>query len=318
MTVAVRIGSFGGPEVLELVELPHLQPPDDGVVLEVRAVGVNPIDWKVRKGLTSHGPLMEPIGLGSDASGVVVSVGAHAGAFAAGDAVLARGLTGAYATHVTARASQLVRKPASVSWEEAAALGMPAATAYQSLKSLGAAPGETLLVHAGSGAVGQAAVQFAHLWGLRVVATASAPHHSRLIALGAIPVAYGDGLLDRIRAASPGGIDIALDAAGTEEALDASVELVADRSRIATLVAFARAAPLGIRAFSEHFGDGLDPEARRWRGEALAYTVELVARGDFQVEIAQTYPLEDVAAAHRHSESGHVSGKIVLVPTPGR
>ena len=316
MTRAVRIRSFGGPEVLEVLEVPEPVAPDDGVVIDVRAAGVNPIDWKIREGRTASEPLTEPRGLGSDAAGVVVSVGAHPGGFAVGDEVIARGVPGAYATRVAAPSSQLIRKPASISWEQGAALGMPAGTAYQSLKALGVASGETLLVHAGSGAVGLAAVQFAHYWGLTVVATASPTHHARLAELGAIPVAYGDGLLERVRAAAPGGVDVALDVAGTDEALRTSLELVADRSRIATLVAFQAAADLGIRVFSEHFGPGLGAEGRALRVEGVAIAADLAERGLFQIDIAGVYPLENVAEAHRLSQTGHVSGKIVLVPTP--
>ncbi|GAB3037960.1 NADP-dependent oxidoreductase [Parafrigoribacterium mesophilum] len=316
MTSAVRIRSFGGPEVLEVVEVPDPVAPEDGVVIDVRAAGVNPIDWKIREGRTASGPLTEPIGLGSDACGVVTSVGADPGRFAVGDAVIARGLTGAYASRVAAPSTRLTSKPPSLSFEEGAALGMPAGTAYQSLKSLGVRAGETLLVHAGSGAVGLAAVQFAHQWGLTVIATASPAHHARLAELGAIPVAYGDGLLERLRAAAPGGIDVALDIAGTDEALHTSLDLVADRSRIATLVAFQAAADLGIRLFSEHFGGGLGSEGRALRVEGVAVAADLAERGLFEIDIAAIYPLERVADAHRQSQTGHVNGKIVLVPTP--
>lgn len=314
MTLAVRISRFGGPEVLQVVEVTNPVAPDDGVVIDVRAAGVNPIDWKIREGRTASGPLAEPRGLGSDAAGVVASVGAHPGPFAVGDEVIGRGLTGAYATQVAAPSSQLTRKPASLSWEEGAALGMPAGTAYQALKSLEVAAGETLLVHAGSGAVGMAAVQFARHFGLTVVATASEPRHARLVELGAIPVAYGDGLLERIRAAAPGGIDVALDIAGTDEALSTSLALVADRSRIATLVAVQAASGLGIRLFSENFGGGLDDTGKALRVEGTAVAADLAERGLFQIDIAGVYPLDKVADAHRHSETGHVSGKIVLVP----
>lgn len=314
MTQAVRIRSFGGPEVLKLVEVAPPVAPEDGVVFAVRAAGVNPIDWKIRKGLTAAGPLAEPRGLGSDAAGVVTAVGANPGPFRVGDEVIGRGLTDAYASELAAHASQLTGKPASVGWEEAAALGMPAGTAYQSLKSLGVDAGETLLVHAGSGAVGQAAVQFAKLWGLTVVATASPANHARLAELGAIPIGYGEGLLERLRAAAPDGIDVVLDLAGTEEAIATSLALVADRSRIATLVAFQAAGEAGIRLFSENFGGGMDAAGKALRAEGLRVAADLAGRGLFHIEIAQSFPLHWVADAHRLSETGHVRGKIVLVP----
>lgn len=315
MTQAVRIRGFGGPEVLELVDVPPLVAPEDGVVFAVRAAGVNPIDWKIRQGLTAAGPLTQPRGLGSDAAGVVTSVGANPGPFRVGDEVIGRGLTDAYADEVAAHAVQLTGKPASVNWEQAAALGMPAGTAYQSLKSLGVTAGETLLVHGGSGAVGQAAVQFAVHWGLTVVATASQANHARLAELGAIPIAYGDGLLERVRAAAPAGIDVALDIVGTKEALNTSLALVPDRSRIATLVAFQSATELGIRLFSENFGGGMDAEGKALRAEGLRVAAELAGQGRFHLDIAGTFPLEAVADAHRLSETGHPRGKIVLVPS---
>lgn len=314
MTRAVRIYRFGGPEVLEVAEVPDPVAPENGVVIDVRAAGVNPIDWKIREGRAASGPLTGPIGLGSDACGLVSAVGSDAGGFAVGDAVIARGLTGAYASRVAAPSARLTRKPPALSFEEGAALGMAAGTAYQSLKSLAVTSGETLLVHGGSGAVGMAAVQFARHWGLTVIATASAAHHARLAEVGAIPVTYGDGLLGRLRAAAPADIDVALDIAGTDEALQTSLELVADRSRIATLVAFQKATDLGIRFFSEHFGGGLSAEGEALRTEGVAVAADLAQRGLFRIDIAGSYPLENVADAHRQSETGHANGKIVLVP----
>jgi enoyl reductase len=182
------------------------------------------------------------------------------------------------------------------------------------LRSLGLAPGETLLVHAGAGGVGQAAIQFARRLGADVVATASAANHDRLARLGAVPVTYGDGLLGRIRRAAPGGVHAVLDAAGTDEALDASVALVAERGRIATIVVSARAAELGIRAHSGLRPGFIHASERALRAEALGVTAELVDQGSFEIEVGAVYPLDRVADAHRHSDSGHVRGKIVLVP----
>jgi enoyl reductase len=243
-----------------------------------------------------------------------VVVDGAADGFAVGDEVVARGLTGAYATHVTALPEQVAHKPPGISFEQGAAIGIPAGTAYQVLRSLKLSAGDTLLVHAGSGGVGQAAVQFGRLWGATVVATASPANHDRLRALGAVPVAYGTGLLQRIRAAAPDGIDVVLDAAGTDEAIDASLDLVADRSRIATVVVVERAEELGIRGYSGSRPGFLDDAGRALRAEALGVTASLAAEGKFELEIAAVYPLWKVADAHRHSDSGHVRGKIVLVP----
>ncbi len=310
----VVVSRYGGPEVLEVRAVEPPPTPPDGLLIEVRAAGVNPLDGKIRSGQRATGPLTTPLPLGSDASGVVLDVGADVTGFAVGDEVIARGLTGAYATHVTASAAQVVHKPHRISFEQAAGIGVPAGTAYQVLRSLGLAAGETLLVHAGAGGVGQAAIQFARQWGATVVATASPPNHVRLARLGAVPVAYGDGLLGRIHAAAPQGVDVVLDAAGTGEALDVSVALVADRSRIATVVVSARAAELGIRAHSRMPPGYMHPADRALRAEALGVTADLVDQGRFDIEIGAVYPLDRVADAHRHSDTGHVRGKIVLVP----
>jgi enoyl reductase len=258
--------------------------------------------------------LVAPAGLGADAAGVVVAIGADVAGLAPGDEVIASGLDGAYATHVLARPQQLTPKPRAMDWAQGAALGVPAGTAYQVLKSLGERAGETLLVHGGSGAVGQAAIQLARHWGLTVVATASEPNHARLAELGAIPVVYGPGLVERVRAVAQQGIDVALDCAGTEEAILASLELVADRSRVGTIVLMKRAPEFGIRTWTSSMPGYLTDAEVALRAEAIPYVAALFERGEFDVEIAARFALEDAAAAHRLSETGHVRGKIVLEP----
>jgi NADPH:quinone reductase-like Zn-dependent oxidoreductase len=314
MASIVQYTRFGGPEVLELAELPTPTAAPGHLVVEVRAAGVNPIDWKLRKGLRASDPITTPRRVGSDAAGVVTEVGPDAGAWNVGDEVIVRGAHGTYATHVVVTPEQLVAKPASLGWEEAAAVGVPVGTAYQVLKSLGVREGTTLLIHGGSGAVGQAAVQFAKHWGATVLATASSPNHARLEELGAIPIAYGPGLTERIREAAPQGVDLVLDAAGTDEALESSFELVADRSRIGTIVVGARAAELGIRAWSGGNPVPLTAEEQQLRSDAIPEVAKLVENGEFQIEIGRTFPLSEAADAHRASEFGHIRGKIVLIP----
>jgi enoyl reductase len=231
-----------------------------------------------------------------------------------GDEVIVHGARGTYASHLVATPGQLIPKPPALGFEQAAALGVPAGTAYQVLRSLGLREGETLLVHGGSGAVGQSAIQFAREWGANVVATASPANHGRLRELGAVPVAYGPGLLDRLRAVSPNGYDVVLDAAGTDEAIDASLELVADRDRIATIVRMKDAAGLGIRTWSSAIPSTMTPETLRLRAEGVAEAARLAAEGRFDVEIAARYPLAEAADAQRQSETVHVRGKIVLIP----
>lgn len=359
MAEFIRYGEHGGPEVLTLVEGPVPEAPADGVVVEVRAAGVNPVDWKIRSGKRGARDFSQPQGMGSDAAGVVVAVGDAVGraetveradaveraeaveradavgraeaveradaaeraegaeraeVLSVGDEVIVHGARGAYASHLVATPKQLVSKPAALGFEQAAALGIPAGTAYQVLRSLGLSEGETLLLHGGSGAVGQAAIQFAREWGANVVATASRANHDRLRELGAIPVAYGPGLLDRLRAVSPNGYDVALDAAGTDEAIDASLELVADRDRIATIVRMKEAAEFGIRTWSSAIPSTMNAETLRLRAEGVAEAARLAAEGRYDVDIAARYPLAEAADAQRQSETGHVRGKIVLIP----
>jgi NADPH:quinone reductase-like Zn-dependent oxidoreductase len=301
MARVVQYEEVGGPEVLEIVDVPTPTPADDEVLVEVKAIGINPVDLKQRSGLrrtAAPGPRR----IGSDASGVITETGSAVSGWAPGDEVL------------VASAGQLVRKPASISFEQAAALGVPVSTAYQVLRSLGVGEGTTLLLHAGSGAVGSAAIQFAVAWGATVIATGSPANQQRMRDLGAIPTTYGPGLVDRVRALAPGGVDVVLDVAGTDDALEASFELVPDRSRIGTVVVGARAAELGIRAWAGGNPVPLTPAEQALRAEAYGVVVDLLERGEFRIDVAHTYPLDDVVTAHRDIESGAVSGKVVLLP----
>ncbi|GGF19657.1 NADP-dependent oxidoreductase [Subtercola lobariae] len=314
MARVVQYRSFGGPEVLEVAEVETPRASTGHVVVEVRAAGVNPVDTKLRRGLRSTGPLTEARGVGSDAAGVVVEVGDGVTDWSVGDEVVVRGASAAYATHVVAAAAQLTDKPESLDWPQAAALGVPVGTAYQVLRSLDVGPETKLLIHGGSGGVGQAAVQFATAWGATVIATASPSNHDRLRELGAIPVAYGPGLAERVREVAPQGIDLVFDAAGTDEALEASFELVDDRNNIATIVVGGRAADLGIRAWAGGSPVPLTDEELRLRVEALAVAAQLLAAGEFEIEVSQQFSLDEAAEAHLLSETGHVRGKIVIVP----
>ena len=314
MATQIQYDHLGGPEVLEVADVADPVAPEDGVVVAVRAAGVNPIDGKLRSGTRPSPPISEPRVPGSDAAGVILSVGAGVTDWAPGDEVVVRDARGAYTTHLVAPASHLVHKPAEVSWEEAAAIGVPAGTAHQALVSLGVGAGTTLLVHGGSGSVGRAAIQLARRSGATVVATASPANHDRLREIGAIPVAYGPGMLERLRDAAPQGYDLILDAIGTDEALEASFALVDDRSRIGTIVVGPRAAELGIRAWGGGNPVPLTAEELRLRAEAYPLVLGLLADGAFQVDIARSFPLEEAAEAARLVEGGHPGGKVILTP----
>jgi NADPH:quinone reductase-like Zn-dependent oxidoreductase len=314
MATIVQYSEVGGPEVLEVVEGVVPRVSEGRVLVEVQAIGVNPIDSKLRSGRRPSPPFDGPRGVGSDASGVVLEVGSGVDGWAAGDEVVIQGATGAYASHLLVAPSNLVRKPPVWTWAQAAAVGVPVSTAYQALRSLEVDEGTRLLIHGGTGGVGQAAVQFAVAWGAQVFATASPANHERLAELGAVPLAYGDGLVGRVRDAAPEGIDVVLDAAGTDEALEASFELVSDRSRIGTIVVGARAAELGIRAWAGGNPVPLTDEELRLRAEGVPAAIELATQGRFDVEVSQRFPLARAADAQRLSEEGHTRGKIVLIP----
>jgi NADPH:quinone reductase-like Zn-dependent oxidoreductase len=314
MALVAQYSKFGNPDVVELVEIPTPVASPDGLVVEVRAAGINPIDLKLMAGLRHSGEITEPRRIGSDAAGVISGAGDTVTGWKVGDEVIVRRAHGALATHVVAHPDQLDRKPTSLSWEQAAAMGVPVGTAYQVLISLGVKEDTVLLIHAGSGAVGQAAIQFAKAWGATVVATASERNQDRLRELGAIPVVYGPGLLDRLRAAAPQSYDLILDAAGTEEALEASFALVDDRQKIGTIVVGARAASLGIRAWSGGSPVPLTADEERLRHEAIGAAADLIAQGKFEIEIGASYPLTEVVAALEASKSGAVRGKVVVLP----
>lgn len=304
---------FGGPEVLHLHSAPLREPRPDEVVVRVEAAGVNPIDMKLRTGLRASAPLTGPRGVGADGAGIITAAGADVEGFRTGDAVVFFNATGAYSTEIVIPARHLAPRPPAVSAAQGAAVGIPAGTAYQALRSLAVGAGDTLLVHGGSGAVGQAIIQFAVLWGATVIATSSERRFDRVRALGATPVTYGDGLVGRVRDAAPEGITVIIDAAGTDEALETSVELLADRSRIATIVRGADAPRFGIRAFGGGSSVPLTAQELAWRSEAVPVTLALLAAGAFSVELGPELPLTEAVEAHRLIERG-TAGKIVLVP----
>lgn len=313
MSQAIVYTEFGGPEVLRLVDVPDPVPGPGKVVVHVEAAGVNPIDWKLRSGLRASAPLDSPRRVGADGAGVVASVGDGVDGFRPGDPVAFRAATGAYAADVVVDASDVFLRPDGVGAAQGAGLGIPAGTAYQSLRSLGVRGGDTLLVHGGSGAVGQAAIQFAVLWGARVLATTSDARADRVRALGAEPLAYGSGLAEHVRSAAPDGVTVILDAAGTDEAIETSLALLSDRSRIATIVRGRDAPGWGIRAFSGGSSVPLTAQQEAWRSEAVPVALALIAAGRYDVEIGARYALADAAKAQSDSQAG-AQGKLILVP----
>lgn len=308
--VATAYGDPGDPGILAIREF-ELPPRGPGQVLvEVRAAGTNPIDFKLYSGLMGNDPAALPMRLGMEVAGVVLEAPARAegytGPLKPGDEVIVTNITGGYAEKVIADAAEVGHKPATLTFEEAAGLLLTAETAWHLLAHTRVGSGDTVLVNGASGGVGLMAVQLATARGATVIGTASAPRHDLLRHYGAVPVEYGPGLADRV--AALGSVDAALDLVGTDEALDTSVALVPDRERIATIVGFARAPELGIAALTG------DDGGQAIRDAARPELINLAAAGQLKVRVDRAFKLADVAEAHRYLKTGHAHGKVVLVP----
>ena len=312
MSRAVVAQAYGGPECLAVIEESVRAPGPGEVLVEVRASGVNPADWKSYSGLWGTNPSRLPIRLGYEIAGVVLDVGDGVEQ-AVGDEVIAWPVTGGYAERLVAPARLLAPKPAGLSWAQSAGLLLAGAAAVHLVTATRVGADDAVLVHGGSGGVGRLAVQLAVLAGARVVATAGPASHDDLRQLGALPVAYGPGLIERLRdiAAQTGPFTAALDTVGTDEALDASVALVEDRSRVATIAGIPRAAELGIAALGA--GPGADP-GDEIRDAARPRLARLADEGALDVTVGRTYPLDEAARAHADSRGGHPHGKLVLIP----
>ncbi|WP_306207448.1 NADP-dependent oxidoreductase [Actinoplanes sp. RD1] len=293
---ALRITAFGPPDVLEVAEVPEPHPGPGQLRIAVRASGVTPADWKIRAGLLPGLPL--PRLLGFDAAGIVDQIGPGVTGVAPGDEVfgatdIAR-LGGANAEFAVLVA--WAAKPESWSWAQAGGAAGNLETATRVLDRLAVGAGTTLLVEGAAGGVGTLAVQLAVARGARVIGTASERNHAFLATLGAVPTTYGPGLADRVT-----GVDAALDCAGSGSLPD----LLAIAGRVVTVADVGAGAHLSTSA-----GPNADPPA--WHG--LHTAAALADRGRLTVPLAGVFALEDAAAAHRLSESGHARGKIVLVP----
>ncbi|MET7715946.1 NADP-dependent oxidoreductase [Streptomyces sp. NPDC005407] len=300
---AIVFEQFGGPEVLRLTEAeePHAGPGQ--VRVRIKAAGVNPADYKIRYGwMQEVFPMSLPATPGLEFSGIVDEVGEGVTGAAVGDEVLGWTVTGAYAQY--ALAESFAPKPAELDWAAAAALPVATETAQRVLDLLGVQAGETLLLHGAAGAVGAAATQLAVAAGVTVIGTASTAGHDYLRELGATPVAYGDGLVARVREAAPQGVDAVFDAAG-KGALPDSIELRGGTTDRIITIADPEAAAHGV-TFS---GGGTEaPET------ALAEHARLAANGRLRIPVVEVFPLQEAAKAQALSETGHVRGKLVVTP----
>lgn len=314
MAKRVVAGSYGGPEVLSVEETEVPAPGPGEVSLRAMAIGVNPLDHKLYSGAFGDDPSALPMPVGLELAGVVTAVGEGAegpdGALSVGDEVIAYPAPGAYASELTVPVAGVVHKPAELSWEAAAGLLLTGSTAVHALTAVRVREGDTVLVHGASGGVGLLAVQIAVAVGATVLGTASEAHQDMLERYGATPLTYGEGLAERVREAAPDGVDAVVDTAGTREAVDVSLDLVKDRGRIVSIVAFDRG-DTGIKLIGA--APNADP-GTRIRAEAWQHLLPLAQHGELEVVVARTYPLAEAAEAHRLLMEGHPGGKLVLLP----
>ncbi|MCL7497435.1 NADP-dependent oxidoreductase [Streptomyces sp. MCA2] len=302
---AIIANSYGGPDVLEYTDSPEPKVGPDSFLIRVKAAGVNPVDWKIVAGYLD--PMMDvhfPLIPGWDVAGVVEAVGADATEYEVGDEVIGyvrkdEVQHGTYAELVAAPVRTLARKPASLSWQQAAGLPLAGLTAYQALKRVGTKAGETVLVHAAAGGVGSLAVQIAVAQGARVIGTASERNHEFLRSLGAEPVTYGDGLADRVRALAPEGVDAAVDFVGGG-VVEVSQELLKDRGRVASI------ADGEVKSKGGHMV-WVRPDT-----DDLTALGALADAGKLTVPVEVILPLREAAEAFRRSMAGRTRGKIVL------
>jgi NADPH:quinone reductase-like Zn-dependent oxidoreductase len=306
MTKAVRYDEYGGIDVLKVVDVDRPVPGPGQVLVRVKAAGINPGEAAIRQGLLhDRWPATFPSGQGSDLAGVVDELGQDVSQFTAGDEVI--GFThdrSSQAELVPVDADHLTRRPAGVPWEVAGALFVAGTTAYAAVGAVALEKGDTVVVSGAAGGVGSIAVQLAVEAGATVIGLASESHHDWLRDHGVIPVAYGDGLVERLQAAAKGPIDAFVDTFGSGY-VELAVSLGVAPERIDTIIDWDAAAKHGAKTDGNMAGA---------RPEVLAELARLIDQGRLEVPVARSYPLSDVQLAYREIEERHTLGKIVLIP----
>ncbi|MEY9836310.1 NADP-dependent oxidoreductase [Streptacidiphilus sp. EB103A] len=308
MPKAVRFKQYGGIEVLDVVEAEKPEPAAGQVLVAVRAAGINPGEAMIRSGaLHARWPATFPSGQGSDLAGTVEAVGPGVSGFAVGDEVL--GFTDDRASHaefVLVPAGQLTRRPDGVPVEAAGALFVAGTTAYAAVRAVSVTPGDVVVVSGAAGGVGSLAVQLARNAGATVIGLAGPANHDWLREHGVVPVAYGEGVADRIKKATGGHVDAFIDTYGAGY-VRLAIDLGVAPERIDTVIDFAAAEEFGVRT------DGSGTAASAL---VLAELADLIDRGRLEVPITHTYALTEVRDAYRELERRHTRGKIVLLPQP--
>jgi NADPH:quinone reductase-like Zn-dependent oxidoreductase len=306
MSRAVQFDEYGPIEVLKVVDVEDPVAGEGELLVRVRATSINPGEAKIRDGLLdAMFPATFPSGEGSDVAGVVEQVGPGVENFAAGDEIIGWTDTrSAHAELAVVEAGHVTRKPAGVSWEVAGSLYVAGATAWAAVRAVGAAEGDVVVVAGAAGGVGVFTVQLATHAGATVIGLAGERNHDWLRAHGVVPVTYGDGVADRIRAAARDGVDALIDLAGGGY-VDLGLELGVAPQRIDTIVDFAAVQSKGVKSEGNAAGAS---------AAVMAELAGLIDAGELEVPIAATYPLERVRDAYAELEKGHTRGKIVLIP----
>jgi NADPH:quinone reductase-like Zn-dependent oxidoreductase len=306
MSRAVRFDEYGDVDVLKVVDVEDPVPGPGQLLIRVKAAGINPGEAKIREGmLHERWPATFPSGQGSDLAGVVEAAGEGVDGFQAGDEII--GFTDNRASQaelVVIDAANATPKPTGVPWEVAGALFVAGATAYAAVRAVGAGSGDTVVIAGAAGGVGSIAVQLAVRAGASVIGLASQSNHEWLRAHGVTPVTYGDGVADRIREAAPEGVDAFIDTVGPPY-VELALELGVAADRIDTIADFEAVGKHGVKAEGNAAGAS---------AQTLAELAALIERGELDIPVAATYPLDKVRDAFTELERNHTRGKIVLTP----
>jgi NADPH:quinone reductase-like Zn-dependent oxidoreductase len=303
---AVKYEKYGGLDVLHIEDVEIPVPAQGQVLVKVKSAGINPGEAAIREGkMAKLFPSTFPSGQGSDFAGIIEAIGPGVSGFSKGDEVI--GFTNnraSQAEYVLADSDHIVNRPAKVSREQAGGLFVAGTTAWAAVKAVSLKPGDTVVVSGAAGGVGSIAVQLAVIAGAKVIGLAGADNQQWLAEHHVVPVLYGDGMADRIKAASKGKVDAFIDTFG-QGYVDLALELGVPADRIDTIIDFAAAAKHGVKT---------DGSAKAANAEVLAELAGLIADGKLEIPIAKTFPLTEVREAYSELEKRHSRGKIVLVP----
>jgi NADPH:quinone reductase-like Zn-dependent oxidoreductase len=306
MSRAVRFDHYGGIDVLQVVEVERPEPGPGQVLVRVKAAGINPGEASIRKGLVhQRWPATFPSGQGSDLAGIVTAVGEGVQGFAVGDEVI--GFTNNRASHaefVVVEASDLTHRPRNVSWEAAGSLFIAGTTAYAAIRAVSLQRGDTVAVSGAVGGVGSIVVQLAVKKGAKVIGLTSPAHHQWLSDHHVIPVAYGEGVEERLRMTADNHLDAFIDTYGADY-VELALKLGVRPERIDTIINFEAVAKYGVKAEGNLTAANI---------AVVADLVQMIDQGELEIPIARIYPLAAVREAYHELEQHHTLGKIVLVP----